>query len=309
VIDLRSDWVAPPTEAMWEAMRAADRRALPLLEGRVSDLLGKDAAVWTPTCSVANLAALLTLCEPGNRVALDDDAHILTTEGMGIEHVAHLQPVALEDAGRATLVCLENTRTRRGGTILDVDETTRLGALAQRSHLDGARLPNAAAALGVPMAELAAPVETVALSLNKGLGAPAGAVLAGNTSAIEEAGVHLRRVGAASVHQAYRLAAAGLVALDRLDEIGDDNLRARDLGERLAALDGVEVERPATNILFFSVAGRDARRVLADLERNGVLGYLVDERRVRFVTHGEIGDAQVGRAAAAVATVAATGPG
>jgi threonine aldolase len=309
VIDLRSDWVAPPTDAMWEAMRAADPSALPLLEARVSDLLGKDAAVWTPTCSVANLAALLTLCEPGDRVALEDDAHILTTEGMGIEHVAHLQPVALGDARGATLACLENTHTRRGGTVLDAAETARLAALAPRAHLDGARLPNAAAALRVSLADLAAPVDTVALSLNKGLGAPAGAVLAGDASTIDEARVHLRRVGAASVHQSYRLAAAGLVALDRLGEIGDDNLRGRSLAERLAALDDVEVERPETNIVFLSVAGRDAGRVLGDLERQGVLGYLVDDRRVRFVTHREIGDAEVEHAAEAVAAVAASNRG
>ena len=305
MIDLRSDWVTRPTERMWEAMRAADVSALPRLEARAAELLGKEAAVWTPTCSAANLAALLTVCEPGDRVAVEEDAHILTTEGMGIEHVAHLEPVGFEAAAGAALVCLENTHTRRGGTVLSGEETAPVAALAPRAHLDGARLPNAAVALGVPLAELAAPVDTVALSLNKGLGAPAGAVLAGEAAVIEEARVHLRRVGAASVHQAYLLAAAGLVALDLLDRIADDHRRAHDLGERLAAIDGVAVEPPPTNLVFFSVEGRRAESVLAALEALGVLGYRRDQRRVRFVTHGGIDDAAVERAAAAVASVAA----
>jgi threonine aldolase len=301
VIDLRSDWVTHPTEAMWQAMRAADPSALPRLEQRAAGLLGKEAAVWTPTCSAANLVALLTLTQPGQRVALEPEAHILTTEGMGIAHIAHLDPVGLDRVSDAALLCLENTHTRAGGTALSVEETARLAALAPRTHLDGARLPNAAAALGVSLAVLAAPAHTVAMSLNKGLGAPVGAVLAGDAETIASARERLLQVGGASVHSAYLLAAAGLVALDRLDRIGDDHIRARELAERLARIDGVTVQRPETNIVFFSVDGWDAGALLDRLRDLGVLGYLRDDRRVRFVTHLEIDDEAVERAADAVA--------
>ena len=303
MIDLRSDWVTQPTERMWEAMRAAEPGTLPRLEAKAAELLGKEAAVWTPTCSAANLAALLTLARPGDRVALQPDAHILTTEGMGIAHVAQLSPVGLEEAEGAALVCLENTHTRSGGTLSSVEESERIAALAPRAHLDGARLPNAAAALGASLAELAAPADTVALSLNKGLGAPFGAVLAGAAPVIEEARVHLRRIGAASVHQAHIAAAAGLVALGQLGQVADDNRRAHELAERLARIDGLTVSEPATNLVLFSLADIDAPTVLDRLARAGVLGFLVDERRARFVTHHAIDDEAVERAAAAVATV------
>lgn len=309
MIDLRSDWVSQPTERMWEAMRTAEPSALPRLEAAAAELLGKEAAVWTPTCSAANLAALLTLGEAGDRVAVQADAHILTTEGMGIAHVAHLEPVGLEDAAGAALVCLENTHTRAGGTVLSADETRRIAALAPRAHLDGARLPNAAAALGVSLAALAAPVDTVALSLNKGLGAPLGAVLAGAAATIDEARVHLRRIGAASVHQAYIAAAAGLVALDLVGRIGEDNRRACDLAARLAAITGVTVEPPPTNLVFLSVDGLESRTLLERLEERGIFGYLLDERRIRFVTHHEIDDDAIERAATAVpAALSAASP-
>ncbi len=166
MIDLRSDWVTQPTDRMWEAMRAAQPDALSRLEATAAELLGKETAVWTPTCSAANLAALLTLAEPGDRVALQADAHILTTEGMGIAYVAHLEPVGLDEAEGAALVCIENTHTRAGGVPLSVEETERLASLAPRAHLDGARLPNAAAAVGATLAELSALVDTVAFCQN-----------------------------------------------------------------------------------------------------------------------------------------------
>jgi threonine aldolase len=300
VIDLRSDWVTRPTEAMWDAMRAADRSALGRVEGRAAELLGKEAALWTPTCTAANLVALLTLAQPGERVALEPEAHILTTEGMGIAHIAHLDPVGLDRVGDAALLCLENTHTRAGGTVLSVEETARLAALAPRMHLDGARLPNAAAALGVSLATLATPAHTVAMSLNKGLGAPIGAVLAGDATTIAAARERLRQVGGASVHSAYLLAAAGLVALDRVDRIGEDHRRARELADRLAAIDGVTVQPPETNIVFFSAGDGDAASFLDRLAERGVLGYLRDDSRVRFVTHREIDDEALERAAKAV---------
>lgn len=301
MIDLRSDWVTQPTERMWQAMRTATPAALPELEAAAAELLGKEAAVWTPTCSAANLAALLTLAAPGDRVALQPDAHILTTEGMGIEHVAGLVPVGLAEVDEAALVCLENTHTRSGGTVLSVAETAELSVRAPVAHLDGARLPNAAAALGTTLAELAAPADTVALSLNKGLGAPMGAVLAGPAGVIDEAQVQLRRIGAASVHKAHVFAAAGLAALDRLPLVAEDNARAADLAARIEGF-GVTVNRPRTNIVLCSFEELDADTALAGLERSGVLA-LAFAGKVRLVTHQGIDDAAVARAATAVGSL------
>jgi threonine aldolase len=284
---------------MWRAMRAARPEDLPRLEARAAELLGKEAAVWAPTCTAANLAALLTLARPGDRVALMPDAHILTTEELGIEQIARLRPVPLGD-GEPALVCLENTHTRSGGAVLDAAETARLAASAPRAHLDGARLPNAAAALGVALAALAGPVDTVALSLNKCLGAPVGAVLAGSAEAIRVARVHLHRLGSGSLHQADLLAAAGLVALERVGQAAADNRRARELAERLAQIEGLLVEPPATNLIFLSVAARSSDELLERLAAEGVLGFRRDERRVRLALHGGIDDDAVEEAAAAV---------
>ena len=337
MIDLRSDICAPPTGEMWEAMRAAplgwatygEDPSVNRLEAVAAAMLGKQAAVWVPTCGMANLAALLVLAEGGSTVVLERSAHILTSEAMGLAHVARLSPHALDAPGGhldpdaveaaiaeagASVLCLENTHTRAGGVVLSPAETGRLAAAARahgaRVHLDGARLPNAAVSLGVPMRELARGADTVAVSLNKGLCAPLGAVLAGSGAVIEDARVVLHRLGGATVHKAGIAAAAGLVALERMvDRLADDHARARELRRRLALLAGVRVEpEPVeTNILFVdaSAAGWRAPALLDRLAALGVLGYLRDERRIRFVTHRLIGDAEISRVVEAVAEIVA----
>ena len=170
---------------------------------------------------------------------------------------------AIVETGALMLV-LENTHTRAGGTVLTPELTAELAGAAQRHgayvHLDGARLFNAAVALGVPVSELAAPVNTVAVSLNKGLCAPMGTILAGRTQVIELAHATLRRLGGASVHKAGIAAAAALVALDTLvDRLADDHRRARELGALLQEIPGLEVE-PAeieTNIVLVDVSGTE----------------------------------------------------
>lgn len=299
MIDLRSDFCAPPTDEMWEAMRSApfgwaaagEDESVNELERRSAALLGKDAAVFVPTCSFANLAALLALARPGERVAIAPNAHILVNEGGWLTDVAGLVPVPLGEP--APVLCLENTRTRDGGTILDPAAAALLSAEAERVHLDGARLANAAVALGVPLAELAAPADTVALSLNKGLCAPVGAVLAGEAPVIGRARGHVKRLGGATLHKAGILAAAGLVALGLVDRLADDHRRAA----RLAALLGLP--EPQTNIVLTSLGAG----TLPALARRGVLALAPDGGHVRLVTHRGIGDADVEEAAAAVAAV------
>ena len=174
-----------------------------------------------------------------------------------------------------------------------------------RVHLDGARLINASVALGVPLADLAAPCNSVVFSLNKGLAAPMGAVLAGSEQVVERARLMLRRLGGASVHRAGIPAAAGLVALDTMvDGIADDHRRARDLGRLLAAVPGVAVpEVIETNIVLADVTetGIEPERLVELLVSAGLRVLDRDASRIRLVTHYLIGDEEIERAAAIVA--------
>lgn len=292
MIDLRTDALAPPTEAMWDAMRGARVGWAPAgedenvgeLERRGAELLGKENAVFVATCSLANLAALLALTTPGEHVHVDPDAHIVLSEGDWLTYVA-----GLEVGAPPAVVCLENTHTRRGGTVLTVGEMREQASRAPRSHLDGARLPHAAVALGVSLAELASPVDTVALSLNKGLCAPMGALLAGDEATIADARVHLKRLGGATIHKAGIFAAAGLMSLDLIDRLAEDHARARELARLVGA------PEPQTNIVLVDV---DA----AALAERGVLGLDYDGC-TRLVTHRAVADDDVVRAAEVVASL------
>lgn len=291
IVDLRSDFCAPPTDEMWTAMRAAEigwhvaggRDTVGELELQSAELLGKEDALLTATCTQANLLALLALSTPGEHVAVEPDAHVLVNEGDWLTHVTRLVPVAPGDA--APLAILENTHTRSGGTV-----RLPVRPQAARVHLDGARLPNAAVALGVPLADLAACADTVALSLNKGLCAPYGAILAGPAEAIAAAREHQRRLGGASVHKAGILAAAGLVALTLIERLAEDHERARRLAELLG------LPEPETNIVLTRLDADE----LPQLAGLGVLAIAPDGRRVRLVTHRGISDRLIVEAAAAI---------
>ncbi len=338
MIDLRSDLCSLPTEEMWEAMRSAELgwatigedASVNALCERAAELLGKAAAIWVPTCGMANLVALLTFCERDDIVVLESASHVLTSEGMGIVEVAGLEPRSLWAADgrldpdevdelvrqtRATLLVLENTHTRAGGRPLSAELTGRLATAAKRHdcrvHLDGARLVNASVALGEPLAALAGPVNSVALSLNKGLSAPMGTILAGSDAVVGRARLVLHRLGGATVHKAGILAAAALVALDTMvDRIADDHRRALALGEALAEVPGLSLAAPVeTNIVVLDAAGAglEPEELLRRLTAAGVCALPWGTNGLRLVTHRLIGDAEVEEAIATIAAVVATG--
>lgn len=300
------------------------------LEETAAGLLGHEASVFVPTCGMANLAALLVHAERGVGVVLESAAHILTSEGMAITEIAGLEPFAvwapdgrLDPARvdetfadtRATVLALENTHTRAGGTVVGAERTRELVEVARRHgarvHLDGARLVNAAVALGVELSELAHDVDSVALSLNKGLSAPYGCVLAGRGAFVEKARTQLLRLGGGTVHRAGLLAAAGLVALERMRErVADDHRRARELAERLSRIEGLhlEPERVETNIVLVDVTGTgyEPAAFVTELAGRGVRALERDGSRIRFVTHRLVVDDDIEVAAAAVADVVAS---
>lgn len=299
------------------------------LEAMASELLGHEASVWVPTCGMANLVALSVHAERGQSVVLEAAAHILTSEAMGIVEIAGLEPNALwapdgrldpprvEEAFAdqpAAVLALENTHTRAGGTVLTPELTRALAAVAHRHgarvHLDGARLANAAAALGVELDELAGTVDSVAMSLNKGLCAPFGTLLAGSVAFVERARLRLLQLGGGTVHRAGIAAAAGLVALEQMRErLADDHRRARELGSGLAELTGLRLdpERVETNIVLVDVtgAGWEPGGFVDALAARGVLALERDGSRVRFVTHRLVGGEEIERAVLAAAEVVA----
>ena len=327
--------MSAPTDAMWEAMRNAELGWATVGEDpsvndlcdRVAALLGKAAGLWVPTCGMGNLVAMLTFCVPGDRVVVEAASHVMTSEAMGMEEIARLEPrsiwahdgrmdpaavSSLVKSEDAALLVLENTHTRAGGTTLSVPLTQALSAAAKRHrarvHLDGARLVNASVALGVPLADLAAPANSVVFSLNKSLSAPMGAVLVGSDEVVDRARLMLQRLGGASFHRAGIAAAAGLVALDTMVErVADDHDRARQLGRLLDVIPGVKLhpETIETNIVLADVTdtGIEPGELVALLAAAGLRVMERDTSRIRLVTHRLIGDEEIEHAAAIMADV------
>jgi len=322
---------------MWAAMRAAEPGwAYVGEDASVNELtrlgaymLGKEAAILVPTCSAANLIALLALGEPGTEILLDASCHVATSEAHGYETMcgliertiavragcpdADVIDVACAESRRAgrrpAVLCLENTHNNAGGVAVPAERLAVAAETAHRHgvsvHLDGARLFNAAVALGVPASRLTDGADTVSLSLGKALCAPGSALLAGSRVVIDKARAAAQRIGAGSLHKSGIVGAAGIIALKSMvDRLGEDHSRARTLAEALARMPGLQVDLAAvqTNIVVVDLRPPlDADMLLARLASRGVLGYKRSSSRVRFVTHRTIGDAEIARAVAAVA--------
>lgn len=330
-IDLRSDTVTKPTPAMWEAMSKAevgddvygDDPTVNLLQEMAADMMGKEAGLFVPSGTMGNLAALLAHCQRGDEVIIGNKNHSFLYEAGGLSalggiHSCQLQnqadgsllPSDVEAAIRpddphdpiTRLVCLENTHNRCGGTVQSVAYTRQIAELAHsrglKVHLDGARLFNAAAALGVPARDLAEPVDSVTFCLSKGLCAPVGSVLCGDRAFIKKAH-RVRKMLGGGMRQAGVIAAAGVVALQKMTaRLGEDHERARDLAVGLRRISGIQLDpgTPATNMIFFDLAPDlkvTAVAIQESLHERRILVNPVGPRRFRFVTHYWIDDAAV----------------
>lgn len=341
VIDLRSDTVTLPSPAMRQAIAAAELGddvfgedpTVKRLEAMAAQVMGKEAALLTTSGTQSNLVALLTHCRRGDEVILGHQAHILHYEvggafalgGLGLRPVPNdprgrldLEAVRAAIRGRNVhfprtgLICLENTHNRCGGSVLSEEDLAAVRALADEHglpvHLDGARLFNAAVALGVPVARLARYADSVAFSLCKGLGCPVGSLLCGSPGFIEEARRYRKMLGG-GMRQAGIIAAAGVYALEHMvDRLAEDHENARLLARGLAALPGVELAPPPeTNIVFFTVKGWHLGRFVQRLREVGVLCLDEGGGRIRMVTHYGIERSDVEEAVERVRSVLAAG--
>ena len=332
-IDLRSDTVTRPTGAMRAAMAAApvgddqygEDPTTNALQQRIAELLGKEAALWLPSGTMANQVALRVLTRPGDDVIVSRECHAVWHETGGSAANAGVQfteigqrgifnvddfLAACKSRGHAiypptTLLEVENTHNRSGGTVFPQRDAVALCAAARErsiaTFLDGARLWNAAVASGVSVAELASPFDLVAVALSKGLGAPGGSLLAGSRELIERV-TRYRRMFGGAMRQTGIYAAAGLYALDHhRARLAEDHANAQRIAGRLSENERIDIDLATvqTNIIVFRLrAGApDAATVVERARERGVLLFPFGARTLRAVTHLDVTAEQCDRAA------------
>jgi len=328
VVDLRSDTLTRPTEAMRAAMARAEvgddvygeDPTVLALEERVADLFGHEAALFTPTGSMANVLAVRTLVGPGQEVLCEARAHIARAElGAHAAYTGLTMRTWIDPRGQVDLptirslfapdmgpffvptaaIAVENTHNFAGGAVLPLSDLRDLREFATEAgagiHMDGARIWNAHVATGTPLREYGAVADVMAVCLSKGLGAPVGSLVVGSRDAIDESRVWRKRMGG-GMRQVGILAAAGLHALDHhVERLADDHDHARLLAEAC----GVDPATVDTNIVV--VERSDAAAVVAAAREEGVLISTVGPTSVRLVTHLDVGRADAERAAKVLA--------
>jgi threonine aldolase len=338
-IDLRSDTVTRPSPGMRRAMADApvgddqygEDPSVNRLQERIAELLGKEAALFVPSGTMANQIGLKLLTSPGDDVVVGEEPHIIwheagaaaansgiqfTTVGKGGLFTAADFRAAYKPPGHivyppTTVVAVENTHNRGGGVVFPQEDAAAIAVAARElgvgSYLDGARLFNAAAASGHRLAELAAPFDVVSVALSKGLGCPVGSLVAADRPTIARA-VRIRRMFGGAMRQSGILAAAGIFALDHnMARLAEDHANARLLAERLAGLAAVELDLATvqTNIVIFRLrpGALDAEGIVARAKEVGVLVSAFAARTVRAVTHLDVDTEQCRRAAERLAAV------
>lgn len=337
MIDLRSDTVTRPTPAMRAAMAAAEvgddvygeDPTLNRLEARAAELFGREAAIFVPTGTMGNVIGIRLHTQHGQEVICESRSHVLDWEmGMiaafagcqvrtvaadrGILTWAHIAPAIAPPIyyrAQTGLICVENTHNMAGGTVTPLAVFQEIWAGAKSVglpvHLDGARVFNAATALGIPVATLTSGFDTVMFCLSKGLGAPAGSMLVGSKDLIARAR-SIRKALGGGMRQAGILAAAGLIALEEMPaRLHEDHANARLLAEAVADSPraAIDLHGVETNIVIFSLRdGVSAPRLVASLKEHGVLASAIGPDRVRFVTHYDVDRAACQKAATLVQT-------
>lgn len=334
--DLRSDTVTRPTPAMYQRMQDTPigddgldgDPSVRALEEAVAAALGKQAGLYVPTCTMANLLAVLAQTQRHQQVVLEANSHMFSTErggsllaglaytpvegDTGAMDLARLETAIRPGSYRIPvgLIAMETSHNNAGGAVLPLAHMQAVHALAHKAgvpvHIDGARLMNAAAALGVPASEITQHAQSVSLCLSKGLSAPVGAVLAASGEAIRIARGY-RKVLGGTQRQAGIMAAAGLEALQSMSaRLVDDHAKARRLSERLNTIGApLQASRPQTNIVQVQISGTGMtnHQWVDALETHGVLTRPWGEQMLRCVTHRHIDDGDIAHAVNAFARV------
>lgn len=335
MIDLRSDTVTRPTEAMRAVMAAApvgdmqygDDPSLNALEARVADVLGKEASLWLASGTMANQVALRVLTRPGDDVLVGSEAHSVWHEAGGSAANSGVQFTEIGSGGLftaddvrrhakarnqpvlpfpvTTLVQIENTHNRHGGIVWVQEEVERVCTTAREiglaTFLDGARLWNASVQSGLSPAQLAAPFDLAMVAFSKGLGAPAGSMLAGPRDLIQQAIRHRRMFGGAMRQVGMLAAACDYGLTHHFSRLSEDHAHARMIAERLAACRNVRIhlDRLHTNIVVWELEGArlSAAEVVAQARAQGVLINGLGANKLRLVTHLDVNRADCVRAA------------
>lgn len=328
MIDLRSDTVTKPTEAMRRAAFEAEvgddvyveDPTINLLEQKAAEMLGKEAALFVTSGTQGNQIAVLTHCQPGQEVIMEQDAHIYYYEGAAMSAFAGIQPRTLKGHRGAMnptevkaairpedihfpetgLICLENTHNRAGGAIVSLENMQEIYTIANEHHvpvhLDGARLFNTVVASSVSVKEYAAQTDSIQICLSKGLGAPVGSIIAGTESFIARARKWRKRLGG-GLRQAGIIAAPGLLALtEMVDRLEEDHRHAQKLADGFAQIPSLKIENIVeTNIVLVNVegTGHDANQFLQELKNEGILAVGFGPHTVRFTTHYDVNGSQI----------------
>ncbi len=336
-VDLRSDTVTRPTVDMRQAIARAvvgddvfnDDPTVHELQARIATLTDKEAALYVPSGTMGNQLAIACLTRPGDEVLLEAMSHIYLYEsgGLGANSgcLAHpvatprgvLEPESITEAlrneddhvARVSLVCLENTHNRHGGSIWPLESLAAISTTARQHglavHLDGARLWNAAVATGIPIRTWASHADTVTMCFSKGLGAPVGSILSGPTELIRRARRVRKRWGG-GMRQVGILAAACLHALDHhVDRLADDHRRAKTLAAAIRELPGLSVVEPETNIVFVNLehAALERQAMIEGLAARGIRLSAYGPRLLRMITHLDVDDAGIARTIAAFTAI------
>jgi threonine aldolase len=332
MIDLRSDTVTKPSLEMRQVMLAAEvgddvygeDPTVNRLQQRVSDLLGKDAALFVPSGVMANQLALKSQTQPGDEVIVEKDSHIFNYETAGAAFLSRVQLytiqgtrgiITAEDVALSVrssiyynavtrMVCLENTHNKAGGTIYPMEEIQKIHNLSKQKnlalHLDGARIWNASIATGISPKEYARYFDTVSVCFSKGLGAPVGSALVGSHEIIERAKKY-RKIFGGGMRQAGILAAGALFALEHnMERLKEDHEKAKFLAKELRKIPCIQVDYDfvQTNIIIFKVIGRNesAGELIAQLKQRGVLISEMGPSVLRAVTHLDVSMDQIKQA-------------
>ena len=339
-IDLRSDTVTKPTPEMREAMAEAevgddvymDDPTVNKLQEKAAEMLGKEDSLFVPSGTMGNLRALLVHCQRGDEVMVGDKSHIYLNEAGGMSALGGIHPHPVMNQADGTLllddilasiqtedvhhtitrlICLENTQNVCGGVVLPVEYIQSVGKIARENnlylHIDGARIFNAAAALGVSVKDLVEPADSVMFCLSKGLAAPVGSMLVGTKKFINRAR-HLRKMLGGGMRQAGVLAAAGLISLEKMStRLGQDHARAKSLFEGLKQVKGLKLDAsPSSNMVYFDLLDEvklSVNQIVDEMKKRGVLVDWAGPRRFRLVTHYWVDDAGVANTLKALAEV------